>query len=137
MVHALEISHGLLVEKGALVNIQPIGKPRSLEVHGAGEIKRAGFIRHKRNFEDHHLALKAAAKAVRAGLFSLEREQTFPFLYHAPSLAAFQDWLAENSETAILDQPTVERARALTREMGEGSKVVMRDELTVGLLRPC
>ena len=136
MVHALEIIHDLLGNQGNLINVQPLGKPRPLEIHAGGRRSQAGLIRHRMNFAMHKAALGAVAQVVRDGLFVLEREESIPFLYRAPSFPVFQRWLAETSENSILEEETAERARALWQKAGGDCEVIMREELYIGLLRP-
>lgn len=136
MVHALEIIHALLGNQGDLINVQPVGKPRPLEIHGRGRSRQAGRIGHRLNFAMHKAAMEAVAQVVRDGLFVLEREETVPFLYRAPSFPAFQEWLAETSENSILEEETAHRARALSQKAGDDGEVIMREELYMGLLRP-
>lgn len=136
MVHALEIIHDMLGNQGLLLNVQPVGKPRPLEIHGGGRSRQAGLIGHRLNFAMHKAALGAVAQVVRDGLFVLEREDTVPFLYRAPSFPVFQEWLAENSENSILEERTAQKARALSQTVGDDCQVIMREELYMGLFRP-
>lgn len=136
MVHALEIIHYLLGNPGILINIQPVGRPRPLEIRAGGSIRQVGLIGHRLNFALHKSALEAVAQVVRDGLFVLEHEDTIPFLYRAPSFPAFQEWLAENSKKSILEERTAERARAFTQKLGNDYEVIMREELYIALLRP-
>ena len=136
MVHALENVHKLLGDQGVLLNVQPVGKPRPLEIHAGGRSRQAGLIGHRLNFAMHKAALHAVAQVVRDGVFILEHEGTIPFLYRAPSFPVFQEWLAENSENSILDEQTSHRARALSQKAGGDCQVIMREELYMGLLRP-
>jgi hypothetical protein len=136
MVHALEIIHDLLGNQGSLVNIQPVGKPRPLEIHTGGRSRQAGLIGHRLNFAMHKAALEAVAQVVRDGLFVVDHEETIPFLYRAPSFPAFQEWLAETSENSILAEETAHRARALWQKAGADCEVIMQEELYMGLLRP-
>lgn len=136
MVHALEKIHELLGDQGVLLNVQPVGKPRPLEIHDGGRIRQAGLIEHRLNFAMHKAALGAVAHVVRDGLFVLEREDTISFLYRAPSFPVFQEWLAENSKNSILEERTARRARELSLKIGSDCEVIMREEIYMGLLRP-
>lgn len=136
MVHALEITHDLLRPDGILINLQPVGKPRSLEIHTAEVITRAGWIGHRLNFALHKAAQEAVAQVVHGGLFVIEHEHTFPFLYHAESFSVLREWLAEKSKNSILDEATVERAQELSGGTGDDSEVIMREEILIGRLRP-
>ena len=136
MVHALEIIHALLGNQGNLINVQPVGKPRPLQIHGGGQSWQAGLIGHRLNFALQKAALEAVAQVVRDGLFVLEHEDTIPFLYRAPSFPTFQEWLAETSENSILEEETAHRARALSQKAGGDCEVIMREELYIALLRP-
>lgn len=136
MVHALKLTRELVTNEGAVINIQPAGKPRPLEIHRAGEITRVGFVGHLLNYENHKLALGAVNQAVREGWFKREHERTIDFLYHASSYDAFAEWLAETSENSILEEQTARRAREMEKEIDGDYEVVMRESIYIGRLVP-
>lgn len=136
MVHALEITRGLLRDDGVAVNIQPAGSLRALEIHSGGDIMRTGPIGHRLNHENHKSALRAMETAVRGGLFRLDQERTIDFLYHAPSVDVFAEWLAKNSSNSIFEPQTAERAREIEADIGQDYEVIMRAEIYIGRLKP-
>lgn len=134
-MHALEITHSLLKPDGLLINIQPIGKPKPIEVHSDGLVSHAGWIEHRLNFVLHKQSLASLEQVVEDGLFIIEREDTFPFLYHEQSFSTLQKWLAENWENHILDDETAKRTEELLTKAGDNSEVIMREEIHIMRLR--
>lgn len=136
MVHALEITHDFLKSDGALINIQPVGKPRPLEIHSPGVVVRVGWIGQGLNFALHKAALDAVAQAVHDGMFVIEKERKLPFLYHAGSFSLLREWLAENMTNATLDEATARRAQELSSRAQDDSEAIMREEIVISLLKP-
>jgi hypothetical protein len=136
MVHALKIAYDFLKPDGALINIQPVGQPRPLEIRRGETITCVGAIGHRLNFASHHAALEAVAQVLQDGLFVMEEEHQFPFLYQAESFSILQAWLAEKMPNSILDEGTARRAEELSGRVGADCKAIMREEIVISLLRP-
>jgi SAM-dependent methyltransferase len=136
MVHALEICKDFLNPGGHVLNIQPVGKPRALEMHLDGAITLAGLTAHRLDFAGQKASLRAMEHVVKDGLFVLERERSIPFHYHAPSFRAMRDWISENMTNTILDDETARRARELQSSSQGAGDWILREELVFSLLRP-
>ena len=137
MVHALERIHNLLRPEGMLINIQPTGVPRSLELHDDAGVTHVGWIGHRLSFELQKQAQKAVEEVIEDGLFMVESKRTFPFLYQADTFSELQEWLAENWENAILDEATVRRTNELLSERDGEVKVNIREDVLIMRLRSC
>lgn len=136
MVHALETARDFLKSDGALINIQPVGNPRPLEIRKAGTITRVGWIGHRLNFTLHKAALEAVTQVLHDGLFVMEEERQFPFLYRAKSFSILSEFLAKNKQNSILDGATARRAQELSNGIRDDSEAIMREEIVISLLRP-
>jgi hypothetical protein len=135
MVHALEIIHEMLKAEGILINIQPSGKDRPLQIHSIDEVKQAGLIGHRIDYALHKKALAALNQVVDDGLFVFERIDSFPFLYHAETVDIMQEWIFENWENSILDEGTIRRAVELEKTTEKPSEVVVRQDMHISRLR--
>ena len=135
-MHALEKIHELLKPVGRLINIQPSGKHRPLQIHSNDKVKQAGLIRHQLDYEFHKKALAALDQVVDDGLFVFERIDSFPFLYHAETLDIMQEWIAENWLNSTLDEETIRRAVELENTTEKPSEVVVHQEMHISRLRP-
>jgi hypothetical protein len=94
MVHALEITRGLLKPDGLLIDIHPTGQPPRVEAHVGGEVHLAGHLDETGNFVKYFEADDALKNVTGRGLFELEREGLFTSLLHAPSIMALANHLA-------------------------------------------
>lgn len=136
MVDALEKAHGLLKADGTLVNVQPAAEPSSLEVHRASVVDQAGWIGHRRDFATYKQSRAALAQAVENGWFVVERENRFPFLYHADTWSALKEWMDEKWENAVLNASTARRTQELLRAAGPDGKIVVHSKTVITRLRP-
>ena len=136
MVHALEKTHRLLKLDGLLIDMRPAVDTPSVEVGSGGQVSRAGRLGHRQNFASYKQAHAALAQVVESGVFVLERESTFPFLYHANTLAALREWLAESWENAILDEETVKQVEELLNIAGDDREVIVRHLIRIVRLKP-
>lgn len=136
MVDALEIARRLLLPGGLVINIQPIGRARPLEIHGPAGIESAGTVSHRLNHANQVKARVAVQRVLERGLFRLEKQATVPFLSHFDSPTHVDDWLKETSTRSYLEPATLERALALAQAAGDHSETIMRETLLMSLLRP-
>jgi hypothetical protein len=135
MVHALKKTHRLLKPDGLLIDIQPTPTPQTVEVHSDGRASEAGKLGHRQDWALHKQAHAALAQVVEEGLFVVEREINFPFLYHADTLVTLRNWLAENWENSILDDETGRRVEELLASAGAGSVAIIREPVRMMRLR--
>ncbi len=136
MVHALEITRGLLKRDGLLIDIHPSGKPPRVEAHVGGEVHLAGHSDETGNFVEYFEASDALKDVTGRGLFRLEREGLFTFMVHAPTIMALADHLEAEWSDAVLPEKTFERAAELLGEPGEGKKIVLREIIRIARFRP-
>jgi len=126
MVHALVQTHGILQPDGILISVHDLPNPHIVEVHFSGIVMEAGRLLDRVNYEDERLAFEALARVASDGLFLLEDEREFDFNIHAGNLGELQQLLAEEWETAILPDETVERVEDILRRVNQECKVVLR-----------
>ena len=135
MVHALEVTHSLLKPGGLLIDIHPTGQHPLVEAHVDGEVRFAGVVDELDDFEEYFKADQALADVNSRGLFLLEREAFFSFLYHAPTIAELADFIAAEWSDAVLHEETIEQARQLMGEPGDGRKIVVREPVRITRFR--
>lgn len=135
MVHALEITHGLLKRDGLLIDIHPSGEPPRFEVHAGGKASLAGYVDETDDFVEYFEADDALADVVVRGLFELEGTMLFPFTYHASTVKAMVDFIEEEWSDALLSEAVIGRATALLGEPGEGKEIVVREIVRISAYR--
>ncbi len=126
MVHALVQTHSILRDGGVLLNIHDLPNPHVVEVHSAGKVMEAGPLTDSVDYIDERLAFEALARVVSDGLFLLEDERDFDFNIHAGNLSELQQLLAEDWETAILPDETVERVENILRQIAQECEFILR-----------
>jgi hypothetical protein len=135
MVHALEITHGMLKRGGILIDIHPSGHPPSAEVHAGGKTLLAGHLDEESGFFDYYAADNALADVTARGLFELEREGLFPFMIHAPSITAMDNYLETEWSDAIVPEKVLTRLANLMSKPGEGKEIVVREIVRISRYR--
>ena len=135
MVHALEITHDLLKPGGLMIDIHPTGEQPLVEAHVDGEVRLAGYLDELDDFESYFKADEALAQVTSRGLFLLEREGSFTFLYHAATVAALADFIAAEWTNSVLPEETIEQAEALMGEPGDGREIVVREHVRIARYR--
>lgn len=135
MVHALEITHGLLKPEGLLIDIHPTGQPPQIEAHVGGEIFLAGHLDETDDFVEYFQADDALAAMTKRGLFELELEGGFTNLLHAPTIMALADFLAAEWSDAVLAGETIERAADLMGQPGNDREIVLRESVKIARFR--
>ena len=135
MVHALEITRGLLKRDGLLIDIHPNGEPPPIEVHVDGEVLLAGYLEEKSDFVEYFEADGALADVTARGLFELEREGLFMFMTHAPTIKALVDHLKAEWSDAVLPEKSIEQAMALVGEPGKDREIILRESVRISRYR--
>ncbi len=135
MVHALEITHGLLKAGGLLIDIHPNGEPPLIEAHVGGEVRLAGHLEETDGFEEYFQADDALADVTGRGLFALEREELFTFMLHTSTIKALVDFLEAEWSDSVLHEETIERAAELMGEPGEDREIVLRERVRIARFR--
>jgi hypothetical protein len=135
MVHALELTHGLLKPGGLLIDIHPSGEPPSIEVHASGKVQLAGHLQETDDFVEYFQADDALAEVTVRGLFELEHQALFPFAIHASTTQALTDFLANEWSDAVLTAKVSKRLAELMAEPAEGKEIVMREIVRISRYR--
>jgi hypothetical protein len=125
MVHALKHAHRILGPDGLLINVHGLPVPYLIEVHSAGTAVKAGWLMDSTDFEAERLAFNALARVVSEGHFLLEDERGFSYNMHMDDVHELQGWLAEDWETAVLPEKTIQRVESIFREVDQAGKVVL------------
>ncbi|HLF26016.1 MAG TPA: hypothetical protein VJG32_06750 [Anaerolineae bacterium] len=136
MVHALEKIQRLLKPGGMLIDIHPTPEPAALEVRVGRHTTPAGWLNETDDYEDYEHADRAIAAAVGNGLFRIERESTFEFVWYADSLAQLREYLAEEWENATIDELTAGRIEELLSTPEPDKEVIVREPIRIARLKP-
>jgi hypothetical protein len=135
MVHALEITRGLLKKDGLLIDIHPSGEPPLIEAHVGGEVRIAGHLEETDDFVEYFEADEALLDVAGRGLFKLERKGLFAFKVHAVTIGALAKYLDTEWSDAVLREEIVERASELMGDPGEDRKIVLREIVRIARFR--
>ena len=135
MVHALEITHGLLKSGGLLIDIHPNGERPPIEVHVGGETRLAGYLDETDDFEEYFKADEALADVSGRGLFVLESEGLFMFKTHASTITELADFLGAEWTDSVLSEETIARAKEMMGEPGEGREIILREDVRIARFR--
>jgi hypothetical protein len=135
MVHALELTHGLLKPEGLLIDIHPTGEPPLIEAHVGGEVLLAGHLEEADDFVEYFEADDALSAVTRRGLFELELEGVFTHMLHALTIMALVNYLEAEWSDAVLHEQTIERAADLMGEPGNDREIVLRESVRIARFR--
>jgi hypothetical protein len=135
MVHALEITHGLLKAGGLLLDIHPTGEPPRIEAHVGGIVRVAGYLGETDGFVEYFNADDALTEVIGRGLFTLEREGLFTFLTHSSTIKELVDFLEAEWSDSVLYEETIERAAELMGEPGEDREIVLSEKVRIARFR--
>jgi hypothetical protein len=135
MVHALEITHGLLKAGGLLLDIHPTGEPPRIEAHVGGIVRVAGYLGETDGFVEYFNADDALTEVIGRGLFTLEREGLFTFLTHSSTIKELVDFLEAEWSDSVLYEETIERASELMGEPGEDREIVLSEKVRIARFR--
>ena len=137
MVHALEITHGLLKKDGRYIDIHPNGEERPLvEVRLDGVARPAGHLDETDDFVEYFEADDALAEVTARGLFELERQGLFTFLLHAPTIEALTGYLEDEWSDAVLPEEVMARLKALMAEPAGEKEIVVYESVRIARYRP-
>ena len=135
MVHALEITHGLLKAGGLLIDIHPNGEPALIEAHVGGEVRVAGYLEETNSFVEYFQADDALADVTNRGLFRLEREGLFTHLTHAATIKALVDFIKAEWSDSMVREETIKRAAELMGVPEEDREIVLRESARIARFR--
>jgi hypothetical protein len=143
MVHALEIIHSLLASDGLLVDIHPSGFPPEITAWRGSRRLMLGYLQESDNFIEYAQASAAIARAVEAGLFTIDRQDEFTYAIHAASVAELRQHLLKNWSDAILPQEIDAGAASFLRSEisspnpeGDAIEIVMTERVRITRLLP-
>lgn len=125
-MRALRNIHSALRPGGVLLDLQPARRSR-LELHlPDGQILVAGEIDESPGYAALDAALDALRTVVEEGLFALETEREFQYVYHFDGLDEWQEHMAENWHRARVSPQLVKSARELLAAYPAGALRVSR-----------
>lgn len=131
MVHALEKIHQLLKPGGTLIDIHPSSEPASIDIRLRDKVTPAGWLHETDDYVEYEWADDALANAVKGGLFELERDGVFTFIWYADTLTDLRAYLAEEWQDAIIDDITFMRAEELLSTFDRDKEVILRESIRI------
>ena len=121
MVHALELVHDLLIERGFLVDIHPTGEPPRIEVRLGGHLHLAGWLNETDDYIEYTQASQALNEVVTNGLFALERD-----------LCAY---LAETWQDALIDEQVAGVVEEIMQSPEVDKEIILREQVKIARYR--
>lgn len=135
MVHALELVHDLLIERGFLVDIHPTGEPPRIEVRLGGHLHLAGWLNETDDYIEYIQASQALNEVVTNGLFALEREGVFSFSTCANSLSDLCAYLAETWQDAVIDEQVAGVVEEIMQSPEVDKEIILREQVKIARYR--
>ena len=135
MVHALHTIARLLKPGGVLIDIHPGTARPEIVVQTPAGPRFAGYLDEAGGFAEYGLAQAALDETVRDKTYTLEHQGGFAFATHAGSLAALQDYFAENWKSAILTPPVLRAVSTAFGGAGSGKEIVVTEQILIARLR--
>jgi hypothetical protein len=136
MVHALETIHRLLKPDGLLIDIHPTSEPASIEVRSGPYTTLAGWVQEPDDYAEYDLADAALARVVAGGLFRVERQGVFEFVWHADTLDDLRAFMAEDWKEATIDDITAGRIEERMSTPERDKEIVVRESIRIARLKP-
>jgi hypothetical protein len=135
MVHALREAHRVLKPNQPLIDLRPTATHRRIGLGHGPHWRFVGAMRER--FDDDRAADRAVAQVVREGLFRREGRMRFEVERVMDTLQDFQDWLDEFVQAEELEPHDwlVERVERRLAKLGAGTKIVVRGDLRLNVLR--
>ncbi len=137
MVHALSEIRRVLVPGGILIDLRPLLDQWPVEVAWSDDFREAGRATDLREpLADDEAANAAMQQAIAAGLFTREREATFPFYYYWDTANEMQEYIAENWDDVIaVDEPVWANLRSAWATANADARVRLRMKMLITLCR--
>ena len=135
MVHALELVHNLLVERGVLVDIHPTGDPPRIEVRLGDLLHLAGWLNETDDYIEYTQASQALNEVVNKGLFTLEREGVFSFSTCADTLADLCSFLEETWQDAEIDEQVAGVVEDILQSPEVDKEIILREQVKIARFR--
>jgi len=136
-VHALEKTVQLLESGGFVIEAHDILEPRRIEVHSAGRITPAGELLDSAGFSELRQTNAAIDDVIDRGLFEIEEGVFFEYRFHAPSLAAFDEWLGEQWDTTYYPEHYAQIVRDEMHNSKDNGEIVIRANARMIRMRLC
>ncbi len=134
MVHALDEVHRVLAPGGALIDMRPTTRNRTVEVVLGGAWLRAGEIDAAASNADRVAADQALDGALEAGLFHAEHKETFFYISEMDSLADLRDFAASLRRTA-LPAEVMARVAGLVADLSGDYSIRIAREIVIARYR--
>ncbi len=134
MVHALHILYDLLKPGGTLIDIHPSGSRPELFALSDSRRRFLGYLEEAGGFVEYAQAQSALDEVVQEGIFRLDHTGQFDFATHAVTLAALEEYLAENWKNAILTPDVLEKTKAACSQPGM-QELLVAEQIAIARLR--
>ena len=103
MVHALKITHRLLIRGGLLIEVHDEPVSPRLALQFRDEIFDVGRLQDSSGFERVRQAAEAVEQVNRDNLFKRVESQIMEYKIYIDSLDSFDDWLSRQWDTTSLE----------------------------------
>lgn len=133
MVHALEQIHSLLKPDGGLIDIRPDGTLVEFLMLADDKKHLIGYLQESDNYIEYRQAAEAVQTVLAAGLFKVEKTDSFEFFTHADAFGELKTFLEETWSDAVIMDEVIVNARKLEAEYGR-REVMLREQVYIGLL---
>jgi SAM-dependent methyltransferase len=131
MVHALEKIYQLLKPDGYLIDIHPTPEPAAIDVRLGDKVTPAGWLDEVTDYTEYEWADEALKRVTDAGLFALEHDGTFEFVWHAESVADLLAYLAEDWTDARIDPVTAMRVEEMLQTPEHDKELLVREAIRI------
>jgi hypothetical protein len=132
MVHALEECWRVLEPRGWLLDIRPITSRPPVEVIFNGRARLAGQVDDTAGEADDRASNGAIEQLIRRGRLVREQEQHFEYAYYWDTLQQMKAYIDDKwSDSAILGEPVMEKARRLVKTSDGPIRIRVRIEVLI------
>jgi hypothetical protein len=131
MVHALETVHSLIKPGGLLLDIHPGTEKAWIEAQVNGKEYFLDTLEETDDYIEYKQAGDALAQVISQGIFSVEENGNFPFLYHAATIEELRGYLTENWSDAVINESVDGKARDYLNSSVESYEVLVRGKILI------
>jgi hypothetical protein len=132
-VRALRASHAALRPDGLLLDMYPAAGHGRVALYTRGRTLRIGQLDESAHEPKVANAQAAMRAVIDTGLFAVERETTFEFVYHFDTVDVWLEYMAAHWSAALVAEDLIARARKLLAR--GGGELRIRREIHAARLR--
>ncbi len=135
MVHALKEIWRVLSPAGTLIDLRPFVASYPVEVVTGDDVQTAGTVDDSKKLADDAAADSALKQLLQAGLFALEYQTTFDFLWYWDASEEMKAYYEDKSPPVFIPDHVIERTQRLLTEMGSEAKIRVRIKMLISRYR--